>query len=572
MLQLSSFLSVFASKCHLAPVSRVGAAAGSLPVQRAGSIHTGAHNRILTALIFGDIAIRPFFYLLVFPLLLAGCALPSLPDRPASQALGAAQTASTRLGQAIAPQVLQHPGHSGIHPLQDPLEAFAARMLLAHAAERSLDVQYYIWRGDQTGTLLLQALVAAADRGVRVRLLLDDGGTAGLDAELAALALHPRIEVRLFNPFALRWPKPLGYLTDFSRTNRRMHNKSFTADNQATIVGGRNVGDEYFGATDGVLFSDLDVLAIGPIVPEVSTDFDRYWASPSAWPVQAILPAVGSAEPARLQARAVRIQDSEAARAYTQAVRQTPFITALLAQQLALEWSPVQMVSDDPAKGLGQAPRSGLLVDQLYRVLGTPQRSVALVSPYFVPTAAGTQALARLREQGVSVRVMTNAYEATDVPLVHAGYAQYRKALLQSGVALFEMQRMAPPKQDPPMRLNPLGSSGSSLHAKTFAIDGERAFVGSFNFDPRSALLNTELGFVIDSPVLARQIEEAFDTQVPQSSYALQLSPDGEIEWHSRGGAQDAQAPMVARIEPGSTWLSRWGLTLLSWLPIEWLL
>ena len=226
------------------------------------------------------------------------------------------------------------------------------------------------------------------------------------------------------------------------------------------------------------------------------------------------------------------------------------------------------MVSDDPAKGLGQAPRSGLLVDQLHRVLGTPRRSVALVSPYFVPTAAGTEALVRLQQSGVSVRVMTNAYEATDVPLVHAGYARYRKALLRGGVALFEMQRMAPIGQNPAVRLNPLGSSGSSLHAKTFAVDGERAFVGSFNFDPRSALLNTELGFVIDSPVLARQIEHAFDTAVPESSYALQLSPDGRIAWHSSGGT----APTVVRVEPGSSWLSRVGLTLLSWLPIEWLL
>ena len=512
--------------------------------------------------------IRPLYTLLSALLLLAGCALPAMPDRPLSEALDAQQSAQTRLGQAIAPQLRQHPELSGIYTLSDPLEAFAARMLLARAADRSLDVQYYIWRNDQTGTLLLQALMAAAERGVRVRLLLDDGGTAGLDGALAVLALHPHIEVRLFNPFVLRWPKPLGYVTDFARANRRMHNKSFTADNQASIVGGRNVGDEYFGATDGVLFSDLDVLAIGPIVPEVSQDFDRYWASASAWPVQAIVPAVTEAERAPLEAHAERIATSEAARAYTEAVRQTPFITDLLAQRLVLEWSRVQMVSDDPAKGLGLAPRSGLLVDQLYRVLGTPQRSVSLVSPYFVPTAAGTEALARLSRSGVAVRVMTNAYEATDVPLVHAGYAHYRKPLLQSGVALYEMQSTAAPGQDRHARLNPLGSSGSSLHAKTFAIDGERAFVGSFNFDPRSALLNTELGFVIDSPVLARQIDQAFDTVVPQRSYTLKLSGNGDIEWHSTGSTP----PTVDTVEPGSRWWSRWGLKVLSWLPIEWLL
>ena len=441
-------------------------------------------------------------------------------------------------------------------------------MLLAHTAERTLDVQYYIWRGDQTGTLLLQALVAAAERGVRVRLLLDDGGTGGLDHALAALVRHPGIEVRLFNPFVLRWPKPLGYVTDFARANRRMHNKSFTADNQATIVGGRNVGDEYFGATDGVLFSDLDVLAVGPVVSEVSQDFDRYWASPSAWPAQAIVPAVGNATLQALQARADRIAASDAARAYTEAVRQTPFIAQLLAQTLELEWSHVQMVSDDPAKGLAQAQRSGLLVDQLHRVLGTPQRSVALVSPYFVPTDAGAQALVRLRQSGVAVRILTNAYEATDVPLVHAGYARHRKALLHSGVVLYEMQRLAPPGKGPGPRLNPLGSSGSSLHAKTFAIDGERAFVGSFNFDPRSALLNTELGFIIDSPRLARQIEQAFDTGVPERSYTLQLSDAGRIEWHST----HTTPPTVLTTEPASSWWSRAGMVVLSWLPIDWLL
>ncbi len=517
-----------------------------------------------------ETAIRFLSLLLAGAALVSGCALPPLPDRPVSHALDAGETASTRLGQSVAPQLLAHAGRSGLYLLKDPLEAFAARMRLAHTAERSLDVQYYIWRGDQTGTLLLQALVSAADRGVRVRLLLDDGGTAGLDSELAALALHPGIEVRLFNPFVLRWPKPIGYVTDFARANRRMHNKSFTADNQATIIGGRNVGDEYFGATDGVLFSDLDVMAIGPVVPDVSADFDRYWASPSAWPAQAIVPAITASHLQALRAEADRIEASDAAQAYIQAVRQTPFITQLLAQELSLQWSRVQMVSDDPAKGLGQEARSGLMVDQLHRVLGVPRRSVALVSPYFVPTAAGVEALARLRQSGVAVSVMTNAYEATDVPLVHAGYAKHRKALLQSGVALYEMQRLAPPGKGSGPRLNPLGSSGSSLHAKTFAIDSERAFVGSFNFDPRSALLNTELGFVIDSPLLARQIEQAFDTRVPERSYTLQLSDAGGIEWHSTGTG--TTAPAVLTTEPGSTWWSRAGLVFLSWLPIDWLL
>ncbi len=516
---------------------------------------------------FGDRAIR-ILTMLMLPLFVGACSLPPPPERVPSSAFGPEQTAETRLGRASAAQVArQRDGKSGVHALFDPLEAFAARMLLAEAAEKSLDVQYYIWHADQTGTLLMQALVDAAERGVRVRLLLDDGGTSGLDDRLAALAEHPRIEVRLFNPFVLRWPKPIGYLTDFSRANRRMHNKSFTADNQATIIGGRNMGDEYFGATDGVLFSDLDVLAIGPIVPEVSADFDRYWASASAWPVQAILPAAGAEALATLARDAERIRSSPEAKAYADAVRNTAFVNDHLQQRVALDWSVVRMVSDDPAKGLAKEERGGLLVDQLYHLLGAPQRSLSLVSPYFVPTAAGVQALAAMRKRGVAVQILTNAYEATDVPLVHAGYAKRRKPLLKSGVALYEMQSTATGGKDPVARLNPLGSSGSSLHAKTFAVDGERAFVGSFNFDPRSALLNTELGFLIDSPVLAKRIESAFETQVPKRSYTLALSDSGKVVWRDF-----ADPPVVHKVEPGSSWWSRAGLTALSWLPIEWLL
>ncbi|WP_262358491.1 phospholipase D-like domain-containing protein, partial [Bordetella pertussis] len=227
-------------------------------------------------------------------ILLGACTLPPPVDRTASHALDATQARATPLGQGVGELADTHPGLSGFHVLGDAQDAFAARMLLARAATRTLDVQYYIWRNDMTGTLLLQALHAAAERGVRVRLLLDDNGISGLDDALAALDAHPNAEVRLFNPFPTRSFKALGYLTDFSRLNRRMHNKSFTVDNQATIIGGRNIGDEYFGATDGVLFADLDVLAVGPVVGDVSAEFDAYWASESAWPAGPLLPAPGA--------------------------------------------------------------------------------------------------------------------------------------------------------------------------------------------------------------------------------------------------------------------------------------
>ncbi|WP_156124339.1 phospholipase D family protein [Achromobacter sp. RTa] len=495
---------------------------------------------------------------------LSGCGLPSLGKRSESRALTPEESQETPLGRAIAPLAAAHPGKSGIHPLPDAYDAFAARMMLARAAERSLDVQYYIWHNDMTGTMLLEALHEAADRGVRVRLLLDDNGTSGLDDELSALDAHPNIEVRLYNPFVLRWPKPLGYVTDFSRLNRRMHNKSFTADNQATIVGGRNVGDEYFGAASGVLFTDLDVLAIGAAVNDVSVDFDRYWASESAYPVDRLLkkPAPGRLD--ELEQAATQVERSPEAAAYAEAMRKLPFIKQLLQGELALEWADTRMVSDDPRKTLGTAPPEAMLPHQLQEIIGAPTSDLELVSPYFVPTASGTQAFAQMARGGVKVKVLTNALEATDVTVVHSGYAKRRKALLASGVELFEMKRMSTGVERN-KSMGPFGSSGSSLHAKTFAVDGRRIFVGSFNFDPRSAKLNTELGFVIDSPTLARRIAESFDRDLPSAAYRVCLDDKGELYWLEQRGGQTIRHDT----EPGTTLWQRLSVWFVSLLPLE---
>jgi len=499
-------------------------------------------------------------------LLVSGCALP-LVDPPESHALSLGQARETRLGGAVGPMLRSHPGKSGIHTLLDSRDAFAARVSLARAAERTLDIQYYIWRNDITGTLLLEALHAAADRGVRVRLLLDDNGISGLDNALAALALHPLIEVRLFNPFVIRTPKWLGFITDFSRANRRMHNKSFTADNQASIIGGRNIGDEYFGATDGVLFADLDVLAVGPVVQDVSADFDRYWASSSAFPVESIVPPVDEEALDRLSARASLIERDESASEYVRAIVKSGFVRSLLEGQLDLEWADTRMVSDDPAKGLGMAEPEGLLSHQLFEVLGSPASRVALVSPYFVPTKAGVEAFAALAEQGVEVSILTNSLDATDVTAVHAGYAKRRKALLEAGIRLYEMRRFTAEHRRSP-GAGPFGSSGSSLHAKTFAVDGERVFVGSFNFDPRSFNLNTELGFVIESSELAENIHRAFETTIPLNAYEVRLAEDGDLYWLEQVGDEQIRH----KSEPDAGLIRSVWVFFLSLLPIEGLL
>ena len=490
--------------------------------------------------------------------------LPSLEGRSSSTALF--DTNDTRLGRSITPLAEAHPGLSGIYPLANSQDAFAARMQLAQAADRTLDVQYYIWEKDLTGTLLFDALRAAADRGVRVRFLLDDNTTAGLDPFLAALDSHPNIEVRLFNPFVIRKPR-IGYLTDFFRANRRMHNKSFTADNQATIIGGRNVGDEYFGAAEGLLFVDLDVLAVGPVVSNVSKDFDRYWASASSYPADRIIPPVDPAHIAEIATAAEAVQRNPAAIAYTTALHDSPFVRDLVERRLPLEWAPVHMISDDPAKGLGLAAPENLFPQQLNGVIGEPATDVELVAAYYIPTTTGVNSFVSLAKRGVKIKVLTNSLQASDGPYVYSGYAKHRKSLLKAGVTLYEMRPLSRHTGEHKSG-GVLGSSGSSLHAKTFSVDRARFFVGSFNFDPRSRKLNTELGFVIDSPVLAQTIERAFNDSIPANSYEVRLSEAGRLYWIERRGTEQIRYDK----SPNTSIWQRAAVWFLSLLPIEWLL
>jgi putative cardiolipin synthase len=496
---------------------------------------------------------------------LEGCtSLPALGNRTVTASV--VDTDGTRLGKGVQATASDHPGKTGLISLQGGRPAFAARAMLANAAERTLDVQYYMWHADTTGNLLFASLKAAAARGVRVRLLLDDNNTTGMDQLLLALDNLPNMEVRLFNPFAMRTMRPLGYLTDFSRLNRRMHNKSFTADNQVTIVGGRNIGNEYFDAGSDVLFIDLDVIALGPVVREVSQDFDLYWNSKSAFPVKLLIKPDPEAHP--LAAVDAIASDPEA-QEYLDEVKNTPLVEQMTKRTVKVEWAPTQFVSDDPGKVLGQATEASKIGPQLREMMGMPKREVHLVSPYFVPGQGVSDVLAGLQKSGKEVRVLTNSLEATDVAAVHAGYAKWR---------LYEL-RAAP---GAPSRKSIIGtgsgsgagggstggSSGSSLHAKTFEVDDERIFIGSYNIDQRSRNLNTEMGLVVDSPALARQLSSSFEKNIIERAYQVKLAPDGTLYWIG------TQKGVVTRYdtEPGTTLLQRLGVKLLSWLPIDWLL
>lgn len=491
---------------------------------------------------------------------------PSLSERTVSQAVEAsAETALGRIALSAPPNA---GGRSGVIPLVAGPDAFAARIALIRAAEQALDVQYYIWQRDTAGLLLLDELRSAAERGVRVRLLLDDNGISGLDGHLAALDAMANVEVRLFNPFILRSPKMLGYAFDFFRLNRRMHNKSLTADGAMSILGGRNIGDTYFGLGEGIEYIDTDVLVAGEAAGAVGADFDRYWASRSAYPVALILPEPEEDALRRLSADAQADADTAEGKLYLDRMQRPTIVTEIGAGSSAFEWTQVTLVSDDPAKGVNEAEVKDFLFPQLMDLLARPGRSVDLVSAYFVPGQRFADSLARLAQSGTRVRVLTNSQDATDVIVVHSAYVKYRPALLAAGVELFEL-KPAFATDTEEERSAPGGSSRASLHSKTMAVDGERIFIGSFNFDQRSFGLNTEMGVLIDSNRLATGLAQAFETRFPAASYRPVLNEEGAIVWQETRGDGTIQ---IHQEEPGNTVFRSVIFSLLGLLPIEWLL
>mgnify|MGYP003683096637 CR=1 FL=1 len=497
---------------------------------------------------------------------LTGCAtqLPVLSsdEKPSSHALPPVD-ADSQLAQALQPLLHQHPDQSGVYPLTDGVDAFVARLALIRAATRSIDLQYYIYRGDDTGQILTGSLMQAAERGVRVRILLDDMNTTGKDSALALLTEHPNVEVRLFNPFINRLLRGWEFLGNFARANRRMHNKSLTVDGLATIVGGRNIGDEYFSAHQALEFGDFDLMAIGSVVAEISTQFDLYWNSQTAYPAAALLgPSELSWDQARpkIQAAMQRHENSE----YVQRLRKATLIDDLSRTGSSLYWGKAYALYDHPSKAnpeshkhyqqLDSLPDSYML-PQLIDVLNQSKNNLVLVSPYFVPGKHGVELLTEYRKHGINVRVVTNSLAATDVVAVHSGYQRYRKTLLESGVELQEVRVDANAKPG-----SWKGSSKVSLHAKTFYLDDKTLFVGSFNLDPRSAALNTELGIVIESESLVSLLKQNFEKHLVNTTYQVTLE-DEKLVWTGIDG--------IHHKEPKASIWRRMGAALLALLPIE---
>ena len=486
------------------------------------------------------------------------------------------------MGRQLAAAKAEHPGTSGFKLLPVGIDSFLLRMEMAQAAERTLDVQYFLIHSDNTGQLLIEALLKAADRGVRVRVLLDDAGSFGSDVHIRALAGYPNVELRLFNPFAYRGKMTLlhvaEYAGDAARLTHRMHNKLFVADNEIGIVGGRNVGDEYFQGGSDVEFGDYDVIAAGPIVNQISSTFDSFWNSPMSVPIEALAggrPTAQQLDEYRGVLAAHHAQ-MEATAGYMPALATGEPLASMLSGKSPLVWAKAEVIYDSPEKTRVQDGGQGgqLLRDRLGEVSSQVRSELIVVSPYFVPGPTGMKFFQELRERNVSVRILTNSLSSTDVPLVHSGYQEVREPLLGRGVDLYEVRRV-PGRPAVRSHRSGTGSAGLfSLHAKVFVFDRERVFIGSPNFDQRSMHLNTELGLIIDSPELARQMAlRVADIGQPANSYVLMLSEADQyglrhLVWRT---LEDGNAVDFHQ-EPHVTFWQRMEVEFLSYLPIDGLL
>jgi len=493
-------------------------------------------------------------------LLLSGCASrPEAIHSPRSHAFDAYET--TGLGQLFEPPLPARPGESGFALLRKGEEAFTARVALTELAQRTLDFQYYIWEADATGRILAQRLERAADRGVRVRILLDDNNMVH-DSAVGALALHENIEIRTFNPFVHRKAKMLDFAVNLSRVNHRMHNKLAVADNAIAIVGGRNISDHYFGVDKGATFRDLDVVAVGPIVRDTSRVFDEFWNGPWALPIAAISrEQVTQADYAEGRER---LQEAVEAADYPYPLdADIESITDYLAEiRDRFTWAPARVFWDDP-RSLGQEGE-GEVMDDLRRELAGAQREILIESAYFVPRDGGVEIVREARNRGVRLRVLTNSLSSNDVAAAHGGYAKTRVALLQTGVELHELR--ADSRELAERTTVTGGHSRAGLHTKALVIDRRHSFIGSFNLDPRSARINTEVGILIDSPSFAALVVEYLDEGIrPENSYRVTLDERGALTWTTRNGDEVATFDR----EPEAGFWKRLTAKIVEWLPVD---
>ncbi len=480
----------------------------------------------------------------------------------------------TDLVATISEQNKIHPDLSGYHPIVTGANAFASRSILTDMATRNIDAQYYIWHDDQAGQLLLKDLWEAAERGVIVRLLIDDfNSSAALDQQLLRFSSHPNTAVRIVNPLMHRKFQALNFVTGLPRINRRMHNKSMTFDKQITIIGGRNIGNEYLSNDQNSQFADLDVLLIGKVVADIDNSFGSYWSAPISYDIETLvnldedgptdfiegLDQLGTNE---------KSDNQSSLSVYKSAIADSSIDTDLLNKRIPFRWTDMQFLSDDVGKLTKSVPADTNLVQQLRTLLGRPDKELTIISSYFVPTKDGVDTLVELADSGINIKILTNSFDATDVTAVHSGYSQWRPKLLKSGIKIYELKSTASEEDRENKLWKARSQSSTSLHAKTFAIDDHQVFIGSYNVDPRSANINTEMGVIINDDELARQLHEALSDDLLSQAYEVKLTDDNHLQWHTMENGEKK----VYEAEPRVDLSDHIWLTIMSWLPIDWLL
>ncbi|MEA3278770.1 MAG: phospholipase D family protein [Pseudomonadota bacterium] len=480
--------------------------------------------------------LRSCLLLLLAGVLFSGCA--SVPkDYPRTQSAAFQDHESTAIGRYLGKAAARHPGESGFAIIRYGPPAFTSRVALTELAEQTLDLQYYIWEADATGRILAERLVQAADRGVRVRLLVDDINLKGRDAVVAAMDAHPNIEIRLFNPFARRSAHALDFLTDFNRVNHRMHNKLMVMDNAVAIVGGRNIGNHYFGVATEANFRDLDIAAGGPVVREISSVFDHFWSGDWAVPISALVERPYTEEDLRTALKTIRERIAEDDYPHPLDQDVTELKSELRGIFNEFIWAPGRIVWDDPAT-IQRTGSTSRMAEGLSKRIGRLESELLIESAYFVPRDPGIETVKGLNDRGVRIRVLTNSLASNDVLAAHAGYSKRRGRLIANGVELYELR----PDPEPASKNVIRGTSKAALHTKAMVFDRKDVFIGSFNLDPRSGDINTEAGLYVESPELATQVIAYMDEGVrPQNSYRVLLDEDGELYWVTEDDGLDVR-------------------------------
>jgi len=479
-----------------------------------------------------NILIETLVLLLAF--LVTGCATVSF-DQPKSYSQAITDVEGTALGGYASFKVEKHEGLSGFYPLREGMDALGMRLRLAETAEKSLDLQYFLMKSDTAGAVMANALVKAADRGVRVRFLLDDIFTTVPDDSFLLINQHPNIEIRIFNPISRRGISSFNLVWHFKQANRRMHNKSFTADNVVSIVGGRNIADEYFQLKSDSEFIDFDILAVGPIVTEISHSFDEYWNHSRAVPIEQFIDAGKSDDLETVRQEIAEefdnIYDTVYERAYN-----SQLIKNFVNGSKPLYAAPARVLADSPDKLVNDVNKTHMrLVSDLVDVIRQAEKEAVFISPYYIPGQGGVQLVRDLVAKGVRVVILTNSLASNNHVPVHGGYARYRKDVIEAGAELYEIRANSARE----LRFGEDGPEHLTLHTKLMLIDRRKLFVGSLNLDPRSIELNAEMGILIDSEAMGAKMMENSDENLTTHAYRVLVSDKGDLEWHCRIDGQD---------------------------------